>query len=166
MSKLATKASNNVFYKARMNAAAYNDGLSSREGASEQTGIDRNRIAYTELGTVCPYPEEVVIYSDAYNAPELMNYYCSTLCPIGKQCVDGVRLGSLEQASLMLLSSTKCISEVSEQLIDVAKDGDISPDEIEKMEGILAALKVAANDIKRLELVYKKMMGQRHEENE
>lgn len=39
MPKMATKAADNVFYKARIAAASWNDRLGSREGASEVTGI-------------------------------------------------------------------------------------------------------------------------------
>ena len=79
---MATKAADNVFYKARMEAAKWNDKLSSREGAAEVTGLDRTRIAYIELGTITPYPEEILILADCYNAPELCNHYCARMCPI------------------------------------------------------------------------------------
>ena len=46
MPKTATKAANNVFYKARMEASSWNDSLKSREGAAEETGVDRTRLAY------------------------------------------------------------------------------------------------------------------------
>ena len=52
MPKMATKAADNVFYKARIAAASWNDRLGSREGASEVTGIDRTRLANIELGTI------------------------------------------------------------------------------------------------------------------
>lgn len=71
MPKMATKAADNVFYKARIAAASWNDRLGSREGASEVTGIDRTRLANIELGTINPHPEEVLMLSDTYNAPEL-----------------------------------------------------------------------------------------------
>lgn len=71
MPKMATKAVDNVFYKARIAAASWNDRLGSREGASEVTGIDRTRLANIELGTINPHPEEVLMLSDTYNAPEL-----------------------------------------------------------------------------------------------
>lgn len=158
MPKKATKAASNVFYQARMSASSYNDKLASREGASELTGIDRNRIAYTELGTICPYPEEVLVYADAYNAPELLNHFCSTLCPIGRETVDSVSASSLEQASLRLLASTKCISSIREELIDIAEDGVIDKDEQAQMNLILERLRQASNDIKALELVYQKML--------
>ena len=83
MPKMATKAADSVWYQARMEASAWNDRLKSREGASEVTGIDRTRLAYIELGTVIPHPDEALMLSDVYNAPELCNHFCSTQCPPG-----------------------------------------------------------------------------------
>lgn len=71
MSKNATKASDNVFYRARSAASKYNDRLGSREGASEELGIDRTRLARIELGSLAPYPEEILLMAEIYNAPEL-----------------------------------------------------------------------------------------------
>ena len=65
MPKMATKAADNVFYKARIAAASWNDRLGSREGASEVTGIDRTRLANIELGTINPHPEKVLMLSDS-----------------------------------------------------------------------------------------------------
>ena len=76
MPRMATKAATNVFYKARMEAASWDDRLASRDGASEITGIDRTRIANIELGNLNPYPEEVNLLADTYNAPELKTTYC------------------------------------------------------------------------------------------
>lgn len=158
MPKRGTKCAANAFYLARMAAAKYNDRLASREGAAEVTGLERNRIAYTELGTICPYPEEVLVYADAYNAPELINHFCSHLCPIGRETVDAVSTGSLEAASLKLLASTRCITSIREELVDIAEDGVIDDSEKDKMTEILERLRQASNDIKALEMVYQKLM--------
>lgn len=158
MPKRATKAASNVFYQARINAASYNDKLWSREGASEVTGIDRNRIVYTELGTTTPYPEEVLVYSDTYNAPELCHHFCSNLCPIGRETMDSVNVVGLEQASLKLLASTRHISQMREEFLDIVEDGVIEESEIPQMKKILNYLRKASNDIKALELICKKMM--------
>lgn len=76
MGKHATKAGENIFTQARYNAAKFNDRLNSREGASEELGIDRSRLARIELGSKNPFPDEVLMMSDIYNAPELKSYYC------------------------------------------------------------------------------------------
>ena len=60
MPKFATKAADNMFCQARYEAAKFNERLSSREGAAEELGVDRTRLARIELGSVTPYPEEVL----------------------------------------------------------------------------------------------------------
>lgn len=55
MSKFATKAAANMFCQARYEAAKSNERLSSREGAAEEIGIDRTRLARIELGSTIPF---------------------------------------------------------------------------------------------------------------
>lgn len=57
MSKFATKAAANMFCQARYEAAKSNERLSSREGAAEEIGIDRTRLARIELGFPSPVGE-------------------------------------------------------------------------------------------------------------
>lgn len=111
MPKMATKAADNVFYKARIAAASWNDRLGSREGASEVTGIDRTRLANIELGTINPHPEEVLMLSDTYNAPELQNHFCSHLCPLGIGTISPIELEELERVTLQLISAMKSLKE-------------------------------------------------------
>lgn len=84
MSKFATKAAANMFCQARYEAAKSNERLSSREGAAEEIGIDRTRLARIELGSTIPYQEEVLLMADCYKAPELKGNYCREMCPLGK----------------------------------------------------------------------------------
>lgn len=70
MPKFATKAADNMFCQARYEAAKFNERLSSREGAAEELGVDRTRLARIELGSVIPYPEEVL----GISFPESINY--------------------------------------------------------------------------------------------
>ena len=71
MPKMATKAADNVFYKARIAAASWNDRLGSREGASEVTGIDRTRLANLELGIIDIAADGVI---DAKEKPRMEQY--------------------------------------------------------------------------------------------
>lgn len=119
MPKMATKAADNVFYKARIAAASWNDRLGSREGASEVTGIDRTRLANIELGTINPHPEEVLMLSDTYNAPELQNHFCSHLCPLGIGTISPIELEELERVTLQLISAMKSLPEVKDGIIYV-----------------------------------------------
>lgn len=158
MPKKATKAADNVLYQARMEAAKWNDKLSSREGAAEVTGLDRTRIAYMELGTVTPYPEEILVLADAYNAPELMNYFCSRLCPLGRKTVEPLELKRLEAATLQLLASVRDLPDLADDLVDITEDGVIDEGEKAEMENILRGLREAAQKIHTLELIYQKRL--------
>lgn len=109
MGKHATKAGENIFTQARYNAAKFNDRLNSREGASEELGIDRSRLARIELGSKNPFPDEVLMMSDIYNAPELKSYYCKNMCPLGKDFPE-IRVEALDRISIKALSSFRKIS--------------------------------------------------------
>lgn len=140
MAKKATKAADNIFYKARMEAAACNDRLSSREGAAEQLGIDRTRLARIELGSLNPYPEEVLLMSDAYNAPELNNYFCSKMCPLGKETIPTAELLHLDRLTIRILTALGNTEFIQRTILEIVKDGVISDDEQPRVEQILTAL--------------------------
>ncbi len=163
MPKKATKAAGNVLYQARMEAATWNEKLNSREGAAEITGLDRTRIAYIELGTATPYPEEILILADTYNAPELCNHYCSRQCPIGRGTIEPLELKELEAATLQLMSSLREIPTITGELVDIVEDGKVDDDERDAMESILEKLRRAAKKIQTLELVYQKKLCYREE---
>ena len=90
MSNVTTKTASNIFYQARRRAATYNEQLSSREGAADIMSIDRGRLYRIESGIVHPYPEEIHLMADLYNAPELKNYFCKNICPLGGDNHDGI----------------------------------------------------------------------------
>lgn len=112
MSKFATKAAANMFCQARYEAAKSNERLSSREGAAEEIGIDRTRLARIELGSTIPYQEEVLLMADCYKAPELKGNYCREMCPLGKN-MPKIENTGLDRISLRMLSSLKKINEAS-----------------------------------------------------
>ena len=127
MGKHATKAGENIFTQARYNAAKFNDRLNSREGASE------------ELGSKNPFPDEVLMMSDIYNAPELKSYYCKNMCPLGKDFPE-IRVEALDRISIKALSSFRKISAAKELLLDITEDGVITEDEKEDLNKIIKTL--------------------------
>lgn len=139
MAKKATKAADNIFYKARIAAASCNDALNSREGAAEILGIDRTRIARIELGSINPYPEEVLVMGDAYNAPELNNYYCSQMCPLG-QAIPTAEIMHLDRLAIKILAALGNTEFIPKAILEVAEDGVVTENEHQQAEDILAAL--------------------------
>ena len=141
MTRIAASTAVNRYYLARMEAAKKNDRLSSREGASEETGIDRKRMQRIEIGTLNPYPEEVMLMADAYHAPELMNFYCTSACPIGQKMVPKAELRELDRLTVKFLNALERIKGADKSLLAIAADGKLTPDEIPAMEELLEAIK-------------------------
>ena len=114
--------------------------LNSREGAAEQLGIDRTRLARIELGSLNPYPEEVLLMSDAYNTPELNNYFCSRMCPLGQQTVPAAELLHLDRITIRILTALGNTEFIQRTILEIVKDGVISEDEQPQVQQILKAL--------------------------
>lgn len=127
MSKFATKAADSPFYLARMEASKVNDRLASREGAADETGIDRSRMARVELGSANPTPEEVLLLADTYDAPQLLNYYCSMCCPIGRQNVKPCAVQEFDRVMMQALAALQGTDKISAAIISIAQDGRVDP---------------------------------------
>ncbi len=152
MGKKATKAADNVFCIARYRAAEEDGAFSSRERAAEEIGLDRTRLARIELGSVVPYPEEVLMLSKAYNMPELCNQYCSRVCPIGKTTVKELDIQEFDRITLKVLGSLKDIDSVRERLVDIAEDGMIDESEYGELEKVIETLDNISNSAQALKL--------------
>lgn len=139
MSNITAKTSSNIFYKARCEAAKHNEQLSSREGAADIMSIDRGRLYRIESGIANPYPEEIHLMADLYNAPELENYFCTNMCPLGMN-MPKVNLEDLDRISIKALSTFRKVEETKELLLDITEDGIIDESEKPKLEKILGTL--------------------------
>lgn len=110
MSNVTAKTSANIFYRARCEAVTHNEQLSSREGAADIMSIDRGRLYRIESGIANPYPEEIHLMADLYNAPELENYYCTSICPLAGE-MPKADLADFDRISLRVLSAFRKIGE-------------------------------------------------------
>ncbi len=156
MSKKATKALNNKYYVARYNASKNNESFTSREKTAEILNIDRTRLSRIELGTVIPYPEEVLAMSKAYDLPELCNIYCATECSIGKETVKPINADSLDRLILQFLGSSQKMEDITEQLIEITEDGLVDETELVKFDAVLSELEKMSINIQSLMLWAKK----------
>lgn len=103
-----TKENQNVYFRARKQAAMYNERLSSREGAAEMLGISPSTLADYELGITKFVPvDKVVLMADLYNCPELRTGYCKYECPIGKHIPLATSVSGIEGIALRLITKKK-----------------------------------------------------------
>lgn len=140
MPKQSTMCAGNAFYRARMEASSCNDRLASREGAAEEIGIDRTRLARIELGNLVPYPEEVILMAETYDSPELTNRYCTTMCPIGRKLIPPAEMRSLDRLTICIVTALADTNRIRDTVLDVARDGVVTPDEYDAMRQIASAL--------------------------
>lgn len=136
MSNITAKTGSNVFYKARCAASAHNEQLRSREGAADIMSVNRGRLYRIEKGLANPYPEEVHMMADLYNAPELRNYFCAAVCPLGRE-MPNAAVEDLDRIALHAICSFREMRENAEILLDITKDGVITEDEKPDMQKVL-----------------------------
>lgn len=159
----ATKAAGNPYCIARLAAAECNDDLSSREGAADVTGIERTRLARIELGMITPHPDEVRVLADAYNAPELLNYYCSHDCQIGR-CMEVLlptaQISGIEQLAVQAAIALRNTENIRDRLLDISADGIIDAEERVELEKILTQLGQISQVAHQLNAVARKLRGE------
>ena len=155
------KDNENVYFRARKNAAIYNNKLHSREGASELIGVSSSTLADYELGVTKVVPvDKVVIMADLYNCPELKTGYCKHECPIGKTMPIATQVKSIEGIALRIIREfdSEKIKDMEQSLIDIAEDGIISDDEKPALEDILKRLDALSEVISEMKLVGEKAL--------
>ena len=157
MPNIAAKTISNAFYKARYEAATHNEQLSSREGAADIMSIDRGRLYRIESGIANPYPEEIRLMADLYNAPELENYYFTNMCPLGCN-IPKVNVEELDRISLRALATFRRVEETREVLLDITSDGVIAEDEKADLQKVLCNLEELEQIAQSMKLWVKKNM--------
>lgn len=152
MANVTDRTSSNVFYQARWKASTHNDALSSREGAADIMSIDKGRLYRIESGLIFPYPEEIRLMADLYNAPELENYFCSSLCPLGRDIPKITDYGNFERTSLKALSVLRRSDEVRNLILDItdyAESGGCPKEEdLDKLVAIFDEFELVAKEVK------------------
>lgn len=129
MPKQATKACGNRYYEARMRAAKYNEKLLTRAGAVDfLPGVTEDSLKKYELDITRPPNIVVALMADAYNEPELRNWYCVNECPLGKDCREIPEMPA-ERALIRLLNASSEIEQTIRQLSVLMEDGKLTEEE-------------------------------------
>ena len=119
-----------VWYVARIKAAKENRNLRSRESASEILMMHPSTLADYELGVTKRIPpESVELMSTAYHAPELRNYYCKHICPLG---ADIPEINDIEDLDRLTIKAVAIFRNLG--------NGVISEDERPRMQFIIDTL--------------------------
>ena len=90
MGKKSIREDKNIFQLAREEA-----GLTRAQASEKLVFVSESRIEEYESGKSEVHPEEVLAMAKAYRKPMLCNYYCSKMCPIGKENVPEIKMKDL-----------------------------------------------------------------------
>lgn len=147
------KTNENVYFRARKEAAIYNEKLNSRGNAADIMGISESSLADYELGLTKVVPvDKVVLMADLYNAPWLKTMYCKTECPIGKCLPMPTESTGIENVTLKLLHALDDgkIDDVRSDILRIALDGKIDESEVFELKDIMSHLDTLAKAITEL----------------
>ena len=153
--------SNNVFKEARLRAAESNDSFRSAESAAGVLHeMSRERLLKIEQDDptkkqMDPTRFDVLEMANAYGAPELLDYYCTEICPfgIGKKPLMYNNLGEI---SAKLMSSMHYLDNVSDDIYRILEDSVVSENEKKEFAHIIKTLRDISYSADSLELWAKK----------
>ena len=94
------------------------------------TAVSDSKIEKFEYETQEPTPYDIVQMADAYNRPDLCNYYCSHKCEIGHRYVPEIAVTDLSNIILETIASLNEINPLTSRLVQITRDGKITDDEI------------------------------------
>ena len=96
-----------MYYAYRFRASKSNTVLRNRARAAEILGISESSLSNYETGkTKCVPPEMVAQMASVYNAPELRNIYCTSVCPVGHNLKLATTEAPIEKIAVHLINCT------------------------------------------------------------
>ena len=149
MGKRSVKENKTVYQQAREEIGM------TRAAAEDATDglLTESRIEKIESGALNAHPDDVLLMAQAYNKPELCNYFCTKECQIGKKYVPEVKtVHGLPQITMELLSKLNSLNRSKDRIIDITADGKITDDEKEDFEAFKQHLDEMALSIQALKL--------------
>ena len=133
----------------------------TQEEAAELLDCSVRSLAAWEAGTTAPSDEKVLLMCKIYGAPILAAEHLRERSSLARTMLPEIRVRSLAEATLGLLSAIRAFNaaELDWGLMEIAADGEVSPDErrgfeflLLRLDGIIEAsfeLKLAKEAIKK-----------------
>ena len=156
---METKETKKNEFKASRERASLSRTEAAKRACISESTLDRLEADETDVSR-----DTVSRLIDTYNDPFLRNFYCSSVCPLGKGSVEKLDSDSvsLTNSVMTMLSALNAFTKCKDALIAVAADGKISEEESEvfyKIKKYLDRIDVA---MRKLNLItkQKEMQGE------
>ncbi len=155
MGKQSTRENKTIYQLYREEA-----GLTRSEASENMTAVSDSKIEKIEYELQEPTPYEIIQMADCYNRPDLCNYYCSHKCDIGHRYVPQIEISDLSDIILETIASLNDINPLTSRLIQIARDGKITDDEIKDFAYISKKLDEVSLAVDSLNLWVDKTAGE------
>lgn len=147
MGKQSTREHKNIYQLCREEC-----GLTREKASEGMVGVSASRIEKIEYELQDPTPYDIIQMADCYKRPDLCNYFCSNKCMIGNRYVPEIEISELSNIILETIASLNEINPLTSRLIQIARDGRITDDEIKDFAFISKKLDEIALAIDSLNL--------------
>lgn len=149
-----------IYFQCMVLASKNNENFRSRESTAEYFGVSVSSMANYERGITVPPLDLVMMMADEYHAPQLKNLYCLNQCPLGKRQPISGEVKTLEAVTVGIVAKLddEEIEDMRRELLEIAEDGKISPDEEEDFREVSQALDKLAVSISELRLIKEKLL--------
>ena len=155
MGKQSTRENKTIYHLCREE-----QGLTREKASEKMEGVSASRIEKIEYELQEPTPYDIIQMADCYKRPELCNYYCSHRCVIGDRYVPEIEVSELPDIILETIASLNEINPLTSRLIQIARDGKITDDEIHDFALISKRLDEVSLAIDSLNLWVDKMVSE------
>ncbi|TWH48506.1 helix-turn-helix transcriptional regulator [Sporomusa sp. KB1] len=123
-----------------MLADARNEAGLSLECVSEITNVPRKAISKYEVAPEEAPPERILKLAEAYHNKDVLEWYCTDVCPIGKEQHCKVVVNGLTSAAMTFLTELDDVQSIQKLLMRVTCDGKIDASEIEDTEKFMTEI--------------------------
>lgn len=157
MGKQSTRENKNIYQLCREA-----QGLTREKASEHMVELSVSRIEKIEYELQDPTPYDILQMASCYKRPELCNYYCSHECSIGNRYVPEIEISELSNIILETIASLNEINPLTSRLIQIARDGKITDDEIKGFAFISKKLDEVSLSIDSLNLWVEKTASEKN----
>lgn len=139
------KDNSNIYYRARMRAAARNPLYASRERTAAMIYVSAEALADYETGKTWPGCDAVQKMVEAFGDHELKGEHIRACCPLLPD-YGGGEGSELARAALGWAVAFESAQQIALRFAAVARDGQVTPDELPAV----AAIRQKAVELRRI----------------
>lgn len=147
-----------------MLAEARNELHLSQERASELSDIPKKALAKYEVYPEEATPDRILKLSQAYKDPEILEWYCTDVCPVGKTQHCKMVSNGLTGAAMSVVAETMDLQLLQHLLMKITCDGRIDVNELADMERIMTEIEHVERAIHALKIQFSKEVSRLEKE--